>query len=575
MFHRNIFTFIVAAIWCNLLLLPLPSPAQAPSPVGPVPNAKQIEWYHREVMVFLHFNMNTFTGNEWGEGTDAPDLFHPTDLDCDQWVKSIRNAGFTCAILTAKHHDGFCLWPSAYTDYDITASSWKNGGGDVVKEFCDACNNYGVKPGLYLSPWDRHEPSYGTPAYNTFYANQLKELLSNYGPIYEIWWDGAGNQMAFDFARWADTIKAVQADCFIFGAKKASPYVDGRWIGNEDGVADDPCWATIDRSVIDREEVSVLASGQENGTSFVPAECDVSIRPGWYFHSNENYKVKSVATLWNTIYFGSVGRNCVLLLNLPPDKRGLIHQTDSTRIDSLGGWIRGTFAENLAADATVSALHGRGWEFAPVYMVDTSENTFYAGTDNFTTDTLEFDLHGETVFDCALIQEKIEVGHRITRWHFEAYHNGKWNDVSGSRQSIGYKRLLKFNELTASKVRLRITEGKACPAIHTFGIYKSAFAHPPVVKASRPVSRSGGHTTLSYRLTIAGNKLLLPEAFMRKRGSISLYDLQGRSILKRTIVGKSTASYLPEDITLRQALVVIYRTEDECEQKIVIVGGNE
>lgn len=569
MSRRNVFMGRALAASLTVLFLPLHSPAQKPSPVGPVPNAKQVEWYHREAMAFFHFNMNTFTGNEWGEGTDDPDLFQPSDLDCEQWIRCVKNAGFTCAILTAKHHDGFCLWPSDHTDYDIAASSWKNGEGDVVKEFCDACNTYGVKAGLYLSPWDRHEPSYGTPAYNTFYADQLSELLTKYGPVYEIWWDGAGDQMAFDFKRWADTITAIQPDCFIFGAKKASPYVDGRWIGNEDGVADDPCWATIDRSVIDVEDVSVLASGQENGTSFVPAECDVSIRPGWYFHGDEDNKVKSVATLWNTIYFGSIGRNCVLLLNLPPDRRGLIHTTDSIRIDSLGGWIRGTFAENLAAGATVTTVHPRGEPFAPANMVDTSESTYYAGTDDFSTDTLEFDLPGEIAFDCAMIQEKIELGHRITRWHFEAYGNGTWRNVSGSKRSIGYKRLLKFDELTASKVRLRITGGKACPAIHTFGLYRSTFARPPVVKASRPASRSGDHAASPSRIRISGNRLFLPETSRQKNTVIALYDLQGRAILKPVKAGKRAFFNLPQSSTGKQAFIAVYSAEGECVPMIV------
>ncbi|MBN1131375.1 MAG: alpha-L-fucosidase, partial [Chitinispirillaceae bacterium] len=490
---------------------------QAPVPVGPVPHARQIEWYHRETMAFFHFNMNTFTGDEWGDGTASPSRFNPASLDCEQWIRTVKGAGFACAILTAKHHDGFCLWPSAYTTYDIAASPYKGGAGDVVREFTDACRKYGIKPALYLSPWDRHEPSYGTAAYNTFYANQLRELLANYGTIWEIWWDGAGDQMAFDFKRWADTVRALQPGCFIFGAKKASPYVDGRWIGNEDGVAGDPCWATIDRGMIDAENLTVLPTGQINGSAFVPAECDVSIRPGWYFHSAENTQVKTVSTLWNTLYFGSTGRNCVFLLNLPPDTRGLVYRTDSVRIDSLGGWIRGTFETNLAAGATVTARHPRGAPYGPENMVDTSEATYYAGSDGFLTDTLVFNLGSAKTFDCAMLQEKIELGHRITRWSLDYSGNGTaWTGVANAadRQSIGYKRLVTFSQISAAQVRLRITQGKACPAIHTFGLYRSAYARGPSVGAAPPSRRQTTVTRgMSGALNAAGTMVMLPDAF--------------------------------------------------------------
>jgi alpha-L-fucosidase len=556
--RQNAIAPVAVTAFILISLLPRSPSCQDPSPIGPVPNAKQIEWYHREVMVFFHFNMNTFTGNEWGDGTDKPSQFDPAALDCEQWVRTVKNAGFTCAILTAKHHDGFCLWPSAQTTYDVAASPWKNGAGDVVKEFTDACKKYGVKAGLYLSPWDRHDPSYGTASYNTFYAKQLRELLTGYGPIHEIWWDGAGDQMAFDFKQWADTIKAIQPGCFIFGAKKASPYVDGRWIGNEDGVAGDPCWATIDRSVIDAENLTILPAGQENGAAFVPAECDVSIRPGWYFHAAENTKVKTVATLWNTIYFGSVGLNCVMLLNLPPDTRGRIHATDSTRLDSLGGWIRGTFARNLAAGATITAQHPRGDLFIAANMVDTSENTWYAASDNTATDTLLFALAAETTFDCAMIQERIELGHRITRWSIDAYYNGKWNGIAANRQSIGYKRLIRFEPVTASQVRLRITEGKGCPAIHTFGLYRSAFALLPVV-ATAPSSLHRKETSQSNGfLHIAGNMLLLPAASSNEKVNVRICDPSGRSVLRCTAQGNAVK--IPPQVRGTGVLIVKYGT---------------
>jgi len=533
-----------------------------------LPNAKQIKWYHREVMVFLHFSMNTFTGNEWGDGTDKPSVFNPTDLDCDQWIRTVKNAGFTCAILTAKHHDGFCLWPSAQTTYDVAASPWKDGKGDVIREFTDACRKYGVKAGLYLSPWDRHEPSYGTAAYNTFYMKQLRELLTGYGPICEIWWDGAGDQMAFDFRQWADTITSLQPDCFIFGAKKASPYVDGRWIGNEDGVAGDPCWATIDRSVIDVENLSLLSTGQVNGSSFVPAECDVTIRPGWYFHAAENTKVKSTATLWNTNYFGSVGRNAVLLLNLPPDTRGRIYATDSTRLDSLGGWIRGTFATNLATGATVTSRHGENGPYPPSMTIDTSENTWYAVPEPFTTDTLLFDLGASCTFDCALLQERIESGQRITTWSLDAYYNEKWNGLATNKQGVGYKRIIKFATVTATQVRIRITAGKAGPMIHTFGLFRSRYAAAPVT-AMLPPRLTDKCSQHSGSFRVAGRTLLLPEAFSHTMVRVELFDLLGRTIAVSFVHGNR--AILPSPEVLRNSEMLYVRcTADKATASAVV-----
>jgi alpha-L-fucosidase len=523
--------------------------------MSPVPNAKQLEWYHREVMIFFHFNMNTFTGDEWGDGNASPTQFNPTNLDCGQWIRTVKNAGFTCAILTAKHHDGFCLWPSAYTAYDVAASPWKNGGGDVVREFVDACNKYGVKPGIYLSPWDRHESSYGTAAYNTYYANQLKELLTNYGPICEIWWDGAGDQMSFDFKGWADTVKALQPACFIFGAKKASPYVDGRWIGNEDGQASDPCWSTINRSVIDAEDVATLASGQVSGSSFVPAECDVTIRPGWYFHVAENSQVKPVSTLWNTLYFGSVGRNCVLLLNLPPDKRGLIFATDSTRLDSLGGWVRGTFAQNLAAGAAAAALHARGEAFSAAAAIDASETTYYAASDDVRTDTLTFDLGSQKTFDCVMLQEKIELGQRITRWAVDAFVNGAWKDISGTKQSVGYKWLLKFNPVTASQVRLRILQGKGCPAIHTFGVYKSAFGRAAAASARDAPNRRGAGDRPAPNVGFERGRLVLPVSLTKEEMRIQAFSAGGRKLFD--VRGKGQYVELPRRFNAPGTIIVL------------------
>lgn len=458
---------------------PLTVSAQtAPVPVGPVPNARQIEWYHREIIAFFHFGMNTFTNDNEGDGTASPQLFNPTALDCNQWTRVLKSAGITTAILVAKHADGFCNWPSAHTNYSVKNSPWKNGKGDVVKEFTDACKTAGIKAALYLGPHDRHDSRYGTADYSDYYANQLSELLRNYGPIWEIWWDGAGADKlttAF-YTRWADTVRKLQPNCVIFGTKNSYLFADCRWVGNESGISGDPCWSTIEPSSIreEAEHISELNHGEINGTAYVPAEVDVSIRPSWFYHPEEDTQVKSVSTLWD-LYFNSVGHNSVLLLNFPPNKQGLIPSVDAQRADSLYNLIRGTFKTNLLKGAKIKTIHCRGANFKPQNMVDDSENTYYATKDGNPTDTITFDLGSAKTFDVLKIQEVIELGHRTTGWSVDYSMNGKnWIPIpeATGKQTIGYKWLLKFKPVTASKVRLRITSGKACVAIHTFGVYK-------------------------------------------------------------------------------------------------------
>lgn len=461
------------------VFLPLMSNGQtAPTPVGPVPNARQIEWYHREMIAFFHFGMNTFTNENEGDGTASPKLFNPTALDCNQWTSVLKNAGITSAILVAKHADGFCNWPSSHTNYSVKNSPWKNGKGDVVKEFTDACKAAGIKPAIYLGPHDRHDSRYGTADYSNYYADQLSELLRNYGPIWEIWWDGAGADQLTTayYTRWADTVRALQPNCVVFGTKNSYRFADCRWVGNESGIAGDPCWSTIDSNSIKDEvnHINELNHGEINGNAYIPAEVDVSIRPSWFYHTEEDARVKTVAELWD-IYFNSVGRNSVLLLNYPPNKEGLISPIDAQRTDSLRYLINSTFKTNLANGAKINTLHSRGADYKPSNMVDALESTYYATKDAFATDTITFDLGSAKTFDVLMLQEVIELGHRTTGWSVDYSTNGKsWTPIpeATGKQSIGYKWLVKFKPVTASKVRLRITSGKACAAIHSFGIYK-------------------------------------------------------------------------------------------------------
>ena len=284
---------------------------------------RQLAWQQREFTAFAHFTVNTFTDKEWGDGTESPAQFNPTAFDANQWVETCKNADIKMIILTAKHHDGFCLWPSKYTEHSVKNSPFRKGNGDVVKEVSDACRAGGLKFGIYLSPWDRHEPCYGTSGYNQYYLNQLTELLTEYGEISEVWFDGAKGEnakdMEYDFESYRSLVRKLQPSAVMFSDEGP----DVRWIGNERGIAGETCWSTIDRSKvkIGKSDTNYLNAGDPDGHDWVPGECDVSIRPGWFYHASEDSKVKTLQQLID-IYYNSVGRNCVLLLNIPPDRRG-------------------------------------------------------------------------------------------------------------------------------------------------------------------------------------------------------------------------------------------------------------
>ncbi len=451
-----------------------------PKPYGPLPNARQLEWYDREIVAFFHFGVNTF-GEEVneGDGKASPQIFNPTQLDCRQWTRTLKAAGIPCGILVAKHADGFCNWPSAYTDYSVQNSPWRNGKGDVVREYVDACRADGIKAGIYLGPHDRREPSYGTPAYGDHYANQLTELMTHYGPIWEIWWDGAGADfLSTDFyRRWAEIVRGAQPQCVFFATKNSYPFADCRWVGNESGLAGDPCWSTINPSSIrdESEHIEELNYGERDGTAFIPAEVDVSIRPSWFYHASEDGRVKSVSTLVD-LYCNSVGRNSVLLLNIPPDRRGLIPDTDAKNAAGLRQWIRKTFSRNLLAGASTSSLHPRGPGYEVENMSDVKPETFYASADGFNEDAVTFNLPRSKTFDCAMIQEAIRLGQRTTTWSIETSSDGEaWTPIpeATGKQSIGHKWIVRFRPVRAKYVRLRLS-GRAPAAIQTFGVYKQA-----------------------------------------------------------------------------------------------------
>lgn len=481
---------IIATAFLSLSAATTMNAQEAPKPFGPTPNERQKEWYDREMIAFFHFGINTFEDfvNE-GDGKAPAAIFNPTALDCIQWMETLRNAGIPAAILTAKHADGFCLWPSQYTDYGVKNSAWKGGKGDVVREFTDACEEYGIKAGIYLGPHDRHEhlhPDYTTARYKDYYNKQLRELMTDYGKIWETWWDGAGADELTTplYTEWYKTVRDTQPDCVIFGTKNSYPFADVRWMGNEAGHCGDPCWSTTD-SIAIRDEAAyydALNCGVKNGNAYIPAETDVSIRPSWFYHPEEDSRVKSVNELWD-IYCNSVGHNSVLLLNLPPDRRGLLNPIDSLTVATLRKGLDETFSRNLLKGSKVSATNMRGGKFNPRYLIDEDKTTYYAGKDGVVKSDITFTLPKSETFDCLMLQEVIELGHRTTAWSVEYSQNGKdWTVIpeASALQSVGHKWIVRFSPVTAKYVRLRILDGNATPALHTFGLYRQSELLKPV-----------------------------------------------------------------------------------------------
>jgi alpha-L-fucosidase len=427
----------------------------------PKPSAAQLVWQKRETNAFIHFSINTFTGKEWGLGNESPQLFNPVKLDARQWVKALKDAGFKTAIITAKHHDGFCLWPSKYTEHSVKSSPWKNGKGDVMKELADACKEFDIAFGFYLSPWDRHEKTYGTPAYDAYYKNQLRELLTNYGEVAEVWFDGAKGEnekdMVYDFEGYWKMVHELQPNAVIFS--DVGPGV--RWVGNEQGFAGDPCWSTINTTGMAPgvADAKYLNNGDENGTKWIPAETDVSIRPGWFWHEQENSRVRTAKNLVN-LYYQSVGRNSLLLLNIPPNNHGLIEDADIKAIDSFHAIISQTFSTNLLKDNTLKEL------------TDADLASFVSLNENI---PFEIDLKTTRVFDRFLIQENITNGQSIKSGLLEYWNGSYWQPIQ-SFTTIGYKRLLRFNTIQCFKLRITITQAKIKDQIHLseLGIYKAS-----------------------------------------------------------------------------------------------------
>ena len=438
-------------------------------PVGPTPNDRQREWFERERMVFFHFGMNTFTDKEWGDGTEDPSLFDPTALDVRQWVRIVRDAGFSAAIITAKHHDGFCLWPSKYTEHSVKNSPYKNGEGDIVREFTDACAEFGIKAGIYLSPWDRHEKTWGTEAYSDYYANQLTELMTQYGKIWECWWDGAGStETVYDWDRWAKIVRDNQPDAIIFGSLGATPHVDIRWVGNERGVAGRPCYANIDENSLVVENTDELNSGKIDGERFIPAEVDVSIRPGWFYHEDQDDKVRSAENLVD-LWFSSVGSNAGFLLNIPPDRRGIIHEKDAASILEFNRIMTLGFANNKAKQISVKTSSERtGYEAVNIISKDPAR--FYSAHNSNHCPRIMLDLGEEKEFNAVTLSEVMDLSHRVTDIEISAYVDGAWQLLVKSG-CVGNKLAAGFDKISASRIMIKVGSAIAPPALYNFGLY--------------------------------------------------------------------------------------------------------
>ncbi len=464
-----------------------------PRPYGALPNQNQLDWQENNIYAFVHFGLNTFTNKEWGYGDEDPSLFNPKDFDADQIVRSIKQGGFKGIILTCKHHDGFCLWPTKTTEHNITQSPFRNGKGDMVKEVEEACRKYGLKFGVYVSPWDRNSPKYGTEAYVKMYRAQIAELLSNYGSVFEVWHDGAnGGDGYYGGARETRNIdrstyynwpsiwaleKKLQPQALIFG--DIGP--DLRWVGTEKGFAGDPCWQTYtpESRIPGKPPTNgtilskVAINGTRNGKYWMPAEVDFSIRPGWFWHKDENNKVRSATDLWNH-YFLSVGHGASMLLNIPPDTDGKIYKTDSINLKEFGDILYKTFSNNLAIGAKITASNVRGKDqkhYGTKFLLDNNQFSYWATDDQVHTPQLLITLPEARTFDIIRLKENTKLGQRIDTLAIDIWQGNQWHFLAGA-SSIGSNRLIRLaNKVTAKRIRLRIIKSPVCIALSDFALF--------------------------------------------------------------------------------------------------------
>lgn len=477
---------------------------EPPAAFGPVPSENQMRWQEMEYYAFIHFSLNTYTDQSWGFGDEDVSLFNPTELDTRQWTRICRDAGMKGIIVTAKHHCGFCLWPSEYTEYSVKNAPWKDGKGDVIRELADACKEYGLKLGIYLSPWDRNHADYGKPEYITYFRNQLTELLTNYGDIFEVWYDGANGGTGYygganenrridrtTYYDWKNTYKLVrelQPNIVIWndGGDRA----DLRWVGTEGGWVGETNWSLLNAT--GDVPFEMLHYGVEDGDSWVPAEVNTSIRPEWFYHPGEDTKVKTLPQLMDT-YYKSVGRNGTFLLNFPIMPNGLIHTNDEKAALDLAAAVKDAFAQNLVLNARAEASDTRGnsRKFGASNAIDEKKDTYWTTEDNVKTAALTIDFGNPVTFNRFLAQEYIRLGQRVKAFTVEAEVNGNWQELAKAT-TIGYKRILRFPTVTATKLRFNITDSKACPVISNVGVYNA----PQILTPPAIIRNQNGEVTI-------------------------------------------------------------------------------
>ncbi|HOW09366.1 MAG TPA: alpha-L-fucosidase [Bacteroidales bacterium] len=461
------------------------SKVKPPEPYGPLPSERQLAWHEMEYYMFVHFTVNTFTDKEWGYGDEPESVFNPTELDCRQWAKTARDAGMKEIIITAKHHDGFCLWPSAYTEHSVKNSPWRDGKGDVLTELRKACDEYGLKMGVYLSPWDRNSAVYGTPEYLVYYRNQLKELLTKYGDIFEVWFDGANggdgyyggaretrridNKTYYDWPNTHKIVRELQPGAVMFS--DAGP--DVRWVGNERGMGSITNWCLLKKDELypGGNFAPILGEGHEDGNYWVPAEVDVSIRPGWFYHQSQDSLVRSPENLME-LYYSSVGRNSNLLLNIPPDRRGLLHENDVKSLLAFRELREKEFATELAKGKKAVSDVSRGKDYRASNVNDGNPETYWATPDDASKGSITIDLGEETEVNRILVQEYIKLGQRVREFKAEAFTGGEWHTIVEGT-TIGHKIIRRFPVVKTQKIRFSILKSKACPLISNIELFRA------------------------------------------------------------------------------------------------------
>ncbi len=442
----------------------------------PKPSAAQLAWHNMEFYLFMHFGPNTFTDLEWGHGDEKEEVFNPTQLDCDQWCRVTKAAGAKGIIITAKHHDGFCLWPSKFSKHTVRESKWKNGKGDVLKELSAACKKYGLKFGVYISPWDRNHPDYGTEKYNDVFVGMMKELFTNYGPIWELWWDGAngegpnGKKQVYDWKRFKETVRKLSPNTVIFS--DVGP--DVRWVGNENGIAGKTNWNTLNTDDFEPGEkaphVDTLNTGNVNGKYWIPAECDVSIRPGWFYHKAEDSKVKTPEQLFQ-LYLKNVGRGANLLLNVPPDGKGLITGFDSAALVGFRKLREQSFFQHSEFD-NISFTKGKRFSYNKK-ISDSNLSSFVklkGASDNY----IRLFSKAGTSVNCLVLSEYLKYGQKISQVEIEITPWGINSDnvfTIKSITTIGNKRIFTFPKIHAQFIKIKVLESKGTPLIGEIAAY--------------------------------------------------------------------------------------------------------